>query len=239
MIEIRNVSKVYGAQSAVDDVSLAIPKGTVFGFLGPNGAGKTTTIKMIVGLLIPDRGSITVGGKSFTDILMREKIGFMPEAPYFYERLTGLEFMEFCGQLFPHGKHTTRAEHEKILKETGIYDARHKPIRNYSKGMKQRLAFSQALVNDPEYVFLDEPLDGLDPIGRREIKIIIKNLHAAGKTVFFNSHILYDAEELCDMVGVIDYGKLLYVGSTKKFCSNDSLEKKFIETIERHRALKQ
>jgi len=231
MIQISNLTKRYGREVVVNDLSLAIQEGETFGFLGQNGAGKTTTIKMIVGLAKPDGGNILIGGKSYTDIAAREKIGFMPEAPYFYERLTGLEFLKFCGDLFSQPKKSNE-ECGEILNLMGIYDAKDKPISNYSKGMKQRLGFAQTLVNDPDYVFLDEPLDGLDPLGRKEVKSIIKNLKARGKTIFFNSHILYDVEELCDRIGIIHKGELLYSGPVKKFCAGKPLEEKFVEMVE-------
>lgn len=235
MIEIKNLRKSYGQETVVNDVSLSIKKGGVFGFLGQNGAGKTTVMKMIVGLSRPNQGSITVGGRGSADVLMRETIGYMPEAPYFYERLTGWEFLEFCGNLFKNRPPEKEKRYEEILKETGIYDARHKQIAKYSKGMKQRLGFAQALVNDPKYIFLDEPMDGLDPVGRREAKTIIKNLHRRGQTIFFNSHILFDIEELCDEIGVIHQGRLLYSGPVKKFTNGQPLEEKFVEVVENYK----
>lgn len=234
MIEIKNLKKSFSGQTVVSDLTLTIPRGKVFGFMGQNGAGKTTTMKMIVGLSTPDYGTIMIGGRSATDISVREIIGFMPEAPYFYDRLTGLEFLRFCGDLFHSDKNKSDVAYGEILKKVGIYDARHKKINAYSKGMKQRLGFAQTLVNDPEYVFLDEPLDGLDPIGRKEIKEIIKMLKTEGKTVFFNSHILYDTEELCDEIGIIHRGKLLYAGTTREFCAGMPLESRFVEIVEKH-----
>lgn len=232
MVSLSGVTKSYGKQIVVDNLTLTVQKGRVFGFLGQNGAGKTTAVKMMVGISFPDKGSITIAGKNPADSSVREMIGFMPEAPYFYERLTGFEFLKFCRDLFPPERQRKDAELDEILKEVGIYDAKDKKIGAYSKGMKQRLGFAQALVNDPEYIFLDEPLDGLDPIGRKEIKSIIKSLKARGKTIFFNSHILYDTEELCDEIGIIHEGKLLYSGSVKEFCEGKSLEEKFVSLVE-------
>ncbi len=231
MIEVKNLKKIYDGRTIVNDLSLTIKTGSVFGFLGQNGAGKTTTIKMMVGITQQDGGSITIGRKNSSDLSMRENIGFMPEAPYFYDRLTGLEFLKFCGELFQ--KHKTDHEYLNILKELGIYDARDRAINTYSKGMKQRLGFAQVMVNDPDYIFLDEPLDGLDPLGRREIKKIILGLKKRGKTIFFNSHILYDTEEICDEIGVIHEGRLLYSGDVKEFCKGKPLEERFVETIEK------
>ena len=192
MIEIKNLSKTYGKQKVVDDLSLTIPTGTIFGFLGPNGAGKTTAMKILVGINRPDTGQITIEGKDPSMASTREIIGFMPEEPGSYNQLTGLELIKFVNNLFNKNKQSSVDELENLLKKVGIYEARHKKIKNYSKGMKQRLGFAQALVNNPTYLFLDEPLEGLDPIGRREIKIILEELKKQGKTIFFNSHILAD-----------------------------------------------
>jgi ABC-2 type transport system ATP-binding protein len=236
MIEINDLTKMYGDATVLDGLTLTIPKGSVFGFLGQNGAGKTTAMKIMVGLAMPDTGTVTIGGKPCTDSSAREHIGYMPEAPYFYDRLTGLEFLRFCCDLFTAGRNRPDSYLGDILKRAGIYDARDRAIATYSKGMKQRLGFAQTLVNDPKYIFLDEPLDGLDPIGRREIKEIIRGLHAEGKTIFFNSHILYDTERLCDAIGIIHEGKLLYSGPVAQFCGGRSLEDRFVETVEAHKA---
>ncbi len=232
MITIRNLTKAYGQRTVVDSLSLEVKKGEVFGFLGQNGAGKTTTIKMLVGLSRPTAGEVLIDGQAVSDPRVRSRIGFMPEAPYFYERLTGLEFLNFCGALCGLSPGANRARYEEILNKVGILGAKDRPIKNYSKGMKQRLGFAQALVNDPDYVFLDEPLDGLDPLGRREIKKIVHALKAAGKTVFFNSHILFDTEELCDRVGIIHDGKLLYQGPVTGFGQGRTLEERFVSLVE-------
>ncbi|MBI3627617.1 MAG: ABC transporter ATP-binding protein [Candidatus Sungbacteria bacterium] len=231
MLEISRVEKAYEGRNVVDDLSLAIKKGTVFGFLGPNGAGKTTTIKMIVGLSRPDAGTIRLEGRTPQDPAMRAMIGFMPEAPYFYEYLTGLEFLKFCDSLFPEIDRKPDAVYTKTLAEVGILNAANRLIRTYSKGMRQRLGFAQAVIHDPDYIFLDEPLDGLDPIGRRELKEIIKTLKSRGKTIFFNSHILFDTEELCDEIGIIHQGRLLYSGPIGHFTKGKSLEERFVETV--------
>ena len=233
MIEIRNVSKTYGDQKVVNNLSLSIDKGIVFGFLGPNGAGKTTTIKMLTGINSPDEGKVEIDGYSPEISLVREKIGFKPEEPRFYDYLTGLEFMKFVGNLFEQSYQKTEDEYLEIMKSAGIYDARNKIVKNYSKGMRQRLGFAQATINDPEYIFLDEPLEGLDPIGRRELKDMIRKLKSRGKTIFFNSHILSDIEILCDKIGVIHQGELIYVGPVQGFCKGKNLEERFIEEIER------
>jgi len=232
MIEIRNLSKVFGEHTVVDGISLTIKKGTVFGFLGPNGAGKTTTIKMLVGLDKPSSGTVRIGGKDPTEYHTRESIGFMPEMPSFYDHLTGYEFLAFCGDLF-HAKDKSRNHYLNILKRVGMFEAKDEMIKNYSKGMKQRIAFAQAIVNDPDHLFLDEPLDGLDPIGRRELKRIIKSLSEEGKTIFFNSHILFDTEELCDEIGILNRGSIIYSGPIKDFTKGRQLEEQFVASIEK------
>ena len=232
MIEIKNLSKSYdGIDNVVNDLSLAIPTGSIFGFLGPNGAGKTTTIKMLVGINRADSGIVIIGGKSPFDPRTRENMGFMPEEPHFYDQLTGLEFMSFSNRLFKISDSSSSDKLEKILKKVGIYEARHNKIRHYSKGMKQRLGFAQALVNDPKYIFLDEPLEGLDPIGRLEIKTILSNIKNEGKTIFFNSHILSDVEHICDQIGIIHKGELVYSGPVDKFRKDKTLEEQFVEII--------
>ncbi len=231
MIEIKKLTKIYGDKRAVDSLSLVIPDNTVFGFLGANGAGKTTTIKMLVGLAFPDAGEILIDGNDPKKTETREKIGFFPETPSFYEYLTGLEFLEFAVALS--SREFSKIHAEKLLKDMGIYEARYEYIRNYSKGMKQRLGFAQAIIHDPKYIFLDEPLDGLDPLGRKHLKNILKKLKGEGKTIFFSSHILFDAEELCDNIGIIHKGKLLYTGATQKFCDGIPLEERFVEIVEK------
>ncbi len=230
MIEIDSLHKQIDGRTIVSNLSLSIQKGSVFGFLGPNGAGKTTTMKILVGLNHPSSGRVTIDGHAPSETLTREKLGFMPEAPYFYEHLTGLEFLRFCGELFarPRGE----AAYEALLRKVGIFEAKDQRITTYSKGMKQRLGFAQALVNDPEYVFLDEPLDGLDPIGRRALKSMIRELKHDGRTVFFNSHILFDTEELCDEIGILNRGSLLFAGPLGEFTRGLSLEEQFVATIE-------
>lgn len=230
MIEIENLFKTYDDQLIVDDLSLVVPKGSIFGFLGPNGAGKTTTMKMLVGINRPDSGSIMINNESPLNPGTRQGISFMPEEPHFYDQLTGLEFLKFTSCLFEN-KAQPISELEMILKKTGIYEARNKKIRDYSKGMKQRLGFGQALVNDPKYIFLDEPLDGLDPIGRIEIKVILEELKKEGRTIFFNSHILSDVENICDQIGIIHKGRLIYSGPVNEFKKDLSLEEQFVKTI--------
>ncbi len=236
MVEFSHLTKTYKKRVAVDDFTLSVDV-PIFGFLGQNGAGKTTIMKMIVGLLAPTAGTITIDGALSTHPIFKKKLGYMPETPYFYEKMTGMEFLRFCDELFENGGGNSpdvKAHYEELLKKVGIYDARNYEIRTYSKGMRQRLGFAQALVNDPEYLFLDEPLDGLDPIGRREMKEVMLDLKKEGRKVFLNTHILYDVEEICDQVGIIHQGKLLYAGSVKAFCAGKPLEERFMEVVEAH-----
>lgn len=233
MVTFSNITKTYKKRKVVDDFSLSVDV-PIFGFLGQNGAGKTTIMKMIVGLLQPASGSILIDGRPSGDEASKQKIGFMPETPYFYERMTGLEFLKFSDELFARHKQGRNAHYEGLLKKVGIFEARNFEVRTYSKGMRQRLGFAQALVNDPQYLFLDEPLDGLDPIGRREMKAVMLDLKKEGKKIFLNTHILYDVEEICDEVGVIHQGKLLYAGNVAEFCKGLPLEERFMETVEAH-----
>jgi ABC-2 type transport system ATP-binding protein len=210
-IRIRNLSKEYftaaGSVFAVRNLSLTILSGSVFGFLGPNGAGKTTTMKMLVGLERPTEGEVIVCGGSPSDIAVRRNLGFMPESPSFYLYLTGREFLQFVADIFDIKNAKERID--EVLSLVELLGRENRQIRTYSKGMLQRLGLAQALINDPQILFLDEPLDGLDPLGRAEIKKIIFSLKSKGKTIFLNSHILADVAEVCDTVGIIDKGVLL------------------------------
>ena len=234
MVEYSSVEKTYKKREAVKDFSLSV-NAPIFGFLGANGAGKTTIMKMTVGLLAPTSGKITIDGRPSGDAVSKQKIGFMPEVPCFYERFTGMEFMRFCGGLFGRRGRAFDSFASDILKKIGIYGARDFEIRTYSKGMRQRLGFAQTLVNDPEYIFLDEPMDGLDPVGRREMKDVMRALKRDGKKIFLNTHILYDVEEVCDELGVIHKGRLLYAGPVKEFCAGKSLEERFVEVIKEYK----
>lgn len=218
-IEIQDLQKVFrlGVRlkkiEAVSGISFKVPKGAVFGFLGPNGAGKTTTIKMLTGLIHPTSGNAQLLGEAIGTSSVRMKLGYLPEHPYFYDYLSGLETLMFYGGLFGiKGKDLRNRAHE-LLDRVGLGEAKDRRVRKYSKGMTQRMGIAQALINDPELVILDEPLSGLDPIGRKEVREILVELKQAGKTIFFSSHILADIEMICDEVAIIHKGKLIESGS--------------------------
>ncbi len=237
-IIISNLSKTYGTGKkkahVVKNLSLTVEKGSVFGFIGPNGAGKTSTIKMLVGLSRPTHGTITIKGGSPDDQDIKQKLGFMPESPLFYQYLTGQEFLDFIATLFKIQNKENKIEH--VLQEVNLIHAKDKRISAYSKGMLQRLGLAQAIINDPEILFLDEPLDGLDPLGRAEVKKIILALKKQGKTIFINTHILGDVAEICDKVGVIDNGEMLAVDSPSKLSHGyRDLEDAFVHMIQKIR----
>jgi ABC-2 type transport system ATP-binding protein len=219
-IEIENLTKDYPfgflhlkKKRSLEGLTMQVEDGEVFGFLGPNGAGKSTTIKLLVGLIFPDAGSARILGKPITDITMHRDIGYLPEQPYFYDYLTAAEVLDYFAR-FHDLTVTDRAERvARVLKKVGLETARKIQLRKYSKGMLQRVGLAQAILHDPKVVILDEPMSGLDPIGRREVRDIILELKREGRTVLFSTHILSDAEMLCDRVGVIVGGKLRGVGA--------------------------
>jgi ABC-2 type transport system ATP-binding protein len=192
---------------AVDDLSFSVKEGGIIGFLGANGAGKTTTLKMIMGLIFPTHGSVKIFGESNEGLQVKEKIGFLTERPYFYDYLTGREFLTFCAQLFSDRGALTRVD--GLLEEVGIAHAADRPLRRYSKGMLQRVGIAQALINNPKLLILDEPMSGLDPDGRADMGALISNSHKRGATVLFSTHLLPDVEHLCDRVIMINKGKLV------------------------------
>jgi len=206
------LSRKHRKRIALKDLDLKVEEGEIFGLLGPNGAGKTTTLKILMGLIFPTRGSARILGRPLGDKWAKARLGFLPENPYFYDYLTGREFLKYYGQLYgiPRAERARRAE--ALLERFGIKGAANLPLKGYSKGMLQRIGFAQALLNDPQVVFLDEPQSGLDPLGRKEIRDIILQLREEGKTVFFSSHILSDAELVCDRVGILYGGELKNIG---------------------------
>jgi ABC-2 type transport system ATP-binding protein len=197
---------------AVEDLSLEVSAGEIFGFVGPNGAGKTTTIKMLMGLIFPTRGRAFVFDTPIPSEAARARIGYLPEQPAWYEFLTGLEALEFFARLAGVAGERRRRRCEELLGMVGLAGSEGRQIRKYSKGMQQRLGIAQALVGDPAFVILDEPMSGLDPVGRKEVRDLMLGLRRQGTTVFFSTHILPDVESLCDRVGVILGGRLRDVG---------------------------
>ena len=212
-IEIHNLTKTFRGKGkntveAVKGLHLSIGQGEIFGFLGPNGAGKSTTIKMLMGLIMPTSGSARIMGKSTGSHLSRKHVGYLPENPSFYDYLSAGEYLRFVGTIFGMTEQALDEKVQSNLKLLDLWDARNRPIRGYSKGMVQRLGLAQTLIHDPEVYVLDEPMSGLDPIGRALVKNIILELRARGKSVFFSTHITSDVETVCDHVGVIVNGKL-------------------------------
>src|SRR5512146_2085721 len=197
---------------ALRPLDLAVNEGEVFGYLGPNGAGKTTTLKLLRGLVLPTGGSAKILGMAYDDPEVKAHIGFLPEQPYFYDYLTAGELLEYYAQLSGVPARERRRRAEAVLARVGIADTWRLQLRKFSKGMLQRVGIAQAILHDPKLVFLDEPMSGLDPVGRREVRDLIESLKNEGKTVFFSTHILSDAEALCDRVAVLNHGELRGVG---------------------------
>jgi ABC-2 type transport system ATP-binding protein len=218
-VEIRGLAKDYPSGSllpktrrALHPFDLDVEEGETFGLIGPNGAGKTTTLKLLMGLSFPTQGDARILGRPLGDPEMKQQIGYLPEQPYFYDYLTGRELLNYFGQLFGLSRQERDARSRELLGRVGMTEAADVPLRKYSKGMTQRLGIAQALVNRPRLVFLDEPMSGLDPLGRREMSLLIRELRDSGVTVFFCSHILSDVEQLCDRVAILNRGKLVEAG---------------------------
>src|SRR5262245_47006077 len=197
---------------ALDRLSIDVAPGEVFGFLGPNGAGKTTTLKLLMQLVFPTSGDAEILGRPVGDVAVRRRIGYLPENPYFYDHLTAEELLDYYGRLFDMPSAERRTRVSATLDRVGIAAERRLALRKYSKGMVQRVGIAQALLNDPEVLFLDEPMSGLDPLGRRDIRELILGMRRRGTTIFFSSHILSDAETLCSRVAIVAGGRLATVG---------------------------
>ena len=229
VIEINNLTKDYETGflkkkrvRALDDLTLNVRPGQIFGFLGGNGAGKTTTIKTLMRLQFPTSGSARILGHDLADIQMHRRLGYCPENPYFYDYLTARELMEYFGKLFGYDKGRRKKKCEELLTAVGLEEKDWKrQLRKYSKGMLQRVGLAQSLINDPEIVFLDEPMSGLDPVGRREIRELIAGLRSQGTTVFMSTHILSDIEALCDEVAILRNGKLAASGNLNDLLTSE------------------
>jgi ABC-2 type transport system ATP-binding protein len=226
-IEINKLEKTYWIgfwrkqpKRALHPLTLSVEHGEVFGFLGPNGAGKTTTLKMLMGLVFPTGGSAKILGMDVNDPAVKAQIGFLPEQPYFYDYLTARELLAYYGRLSGVSAKEISKQAEAMLARVGLPDAGDMQLRKFSKGMLQRVGIAQAILHDPKVVFFDEPMSGLDPMGRREVRDLMSELKKEGKTVFFSTHILSDAEALCDRVAVIHQGELRGVGAVAELTSS-------------------
>jgi ABC-2 type transport system ATP-binding protein len=230
IVEIDNLTKDYETGfarkrkvRALDGLSLTVEPGQIFGFLGANGAGKTTTLKLLMRLIFPTSGSARILGSDISDVSMHARIGYLPENPYFYDYLTAREFLNYCDDLFG-GTRATREQRTKELLTRVNLDQKSwdRQMRKFSKGMLQRVGLAQAIINNPEIVFLDEPMSGLDPVGRREVRDLIASLRDEGKTVFMCSHILSDIEVLCDSVAILKAGRLAHAGSLNELRARET-----------------
>ena len=239
IIEIKNLTVVYKdgrrLNRALDNLSLDVYKGEIFGFLGPNGAGKTTTIKALLGFIYPDSGQISLFKENHKSLLIRKKIGFMPEIANYYWYLTPVEMLKMYGELFYMDKRKVDERIEELLSLVELEQAKNILMKNFSKGMMQKVSFAQALINDPELLILDEPTGGLDPISRMTMRDTIKRLRDKGKTIFFSSHELSEVEMVCDRVGILNKGTLLKSGKMSELLEekeeHQTLEKYFLSII--------
>ncbi len=243
-IEIAGLTKDYPVgfwrpkmKRSLDNLTFQVEDGEVFGFLGPNGAGKTTTMKLLMGLIFPTSGTARVRGRSIEDVEMHREIGYLPEQPYFYDYLTARELLDYYAQFYDFSSAERRERVGKYLERVGLTAAADIQLRKFSKGMLQRAGIAQAILHEPPVVILDEPMSGLDPIGRREIRDIILDLKNQGRTVFFSTHILSDAEMLCDRVAVVAGGKLQGVGAPRAIVPMESHSMEILFELHEGRAL--
>jgi len=223
-IEIKNLVKQYKKVVAVNNISLDVYEGEIFGFLGPNGAGKTTTIKTLLGLIFPTAGEVLVLGKPAGDIEVKEKISYLPESPYFYEHMSAPEIVGFYGSLFGLAGAAKQKRVDYLLELVGLNGAGKKPLRAFSKGMLQRVGIAQALINDPKILFFDEPTSGLDPVAHRDIRDLILHLKQEGRTIFLSSHQLSDVELVCDRVSILHGGKIRRIGHVDDLIAGGHVE---------------
>jgi ABC-2 type transport system ATP-binding protein len=242
-ILFKNLSKsfTYGflrRQKVLQSISLEIRKGEVFGFLGPNGAGKSTAINIALGFIKPDEGVVFLNGISSENPLARKYLGYLPENPHFSDYLTAYELLKFSGLASGTDKKIFKKRIDPILSKMELLPFKHRTVRTFSKGMKQRIGLAMALISDPPILILDEPMSGLDPMGRRLVTDLILELKAEGKTIFFSTHILNDVEILCDKIAVLDKGTILYRGATHDFISGTgNLEDAFLELIKKNQEI--
>jgi len=225
-IEILGFEKTYMVgfwhkrpKRALHPIHLTVEEGEIFGFLGPNGAGKTTTLKILMGLVFPTGGTARILGRNWTEPSVKAQIGFLPEQPYFYDYLTAHELLEYYGQLSGVPAKGRKQRIDEVLAQVGLTDVKGVHLRKFSKGMLQRAGIAQAILHNPKLLFFDEPMSGLDPLGRREVRDLMEQLKQEGKTIFFSTHILSDAESLCDRVAIIHKGELRGVGAIDELTS--------------------
>jgi len=239
-IDFKNLSKSFpygfrGRQQVLKSISLQVGRGEVFGFLGPNGAGKSTAIHTTLGFIKPDDGEVLINGLSSKNTLARQYLGYLPENPIFYDHLTACELLEFSGYASGMDKRQLKPGIDPLLEKMELLPFKKRAVRNFSKGMKQRIGLAMAMISDPPILILDEPMSGLDPMGRKLVTDIILELKAAGKTIFFSTHILNDVEVLCDRIAVLHKGSILYCGSTRDLVlDNHNLEDAFIALINKY-----
>lgn len=240
ILKIDQVSKTFNTsflkkKDVIRNVSLVLPQNKVMGFLGPNGAGKSTIIKMVLDFIRPDSGKIEIGGVPNNDPISRRGVGFLPEHPYLYDNLTANELLLFFGKMGGVPKEKIKDRGVELLTKLNLIQVADKKLRTYSKGMQQRVGFALAIINDPRLLILDEPLSGLDPMGRHMIIELILELKNQGKSIFFSSHVLNDIERVCDLVTIIDHGTLLYCGGIRECIGNNNgLEDSFVQIIKEH-----
>lgn len=238
MIEIKHVTKTFGTKKAVDDLNLTIPTGEIVGFIGPNGAGKTTTIKMMTGVLNPDKGDILINGKSIQKepLEAKRQFGLVPDSPDMFLRLKGIEYLNFMGDIYEVDTQLRQQRIEALAETFEMKEALNDKILSYSHGMRQKIIIMGVLINEPEVWILDEPMTGLDPQSSFRLKQMMKEHAAKGKTVFFSTHVLEVAEKLCDKIAIIAHGKMIYFGTLEDLRAqhgeNQSLEELFLEVTE-------
>ena len=233
VVEIRGVSRQFGDVMAVDNLTLSLGTGEIMGFLGANGVGKTTTIKMLLGLIRPSSGTVSVLGGDPSDPKVRAKIGYMPEIAYYYPYLNARELLAFYGGLCGMDGKTIRARTDELLETVGLADAAKRPLKTYSKGMLQRAGIAQALLHNPDLLVLDEPFTGLDPLARIHFRELMHRLREQGKSIFFSSHELGETELLCDKVAILKAGRAVYQGPVRQLAGDGekNLERLFLEVI--------
>ena len=233
MIELRNLSKHFGKVIAVNRLNLSVSKGEIFGFIGPNGAGKTTTLRMMGGVLAPTEGSVIIDGINMADEPKeaKQRIGFIPDRPFLYEKLTGMEFLRFTADLFGMQEGLFHQKSEQVLKQFSLHDWGDELIESYSHGMKQRLIISAAILHDPKVIVVDEPMVGLDPAGMRMVRDLFKNLARKGTTIFMSTHTLSVAEDVCDRIGIIHKGLLIATGTTEELRLRAQIQEGDLEEV--------